>query len=188
MTQSEPKFIGKRISVIQSKQELRIEITQQIERWQEALLIGWIAAWTFCGCVFLYYSFAPAERVQQIYFMILSAVWLFFFVRITKVYIWRKIGKEVITISSGKLSIRNAFGKMGKTQDFLFHNIFKLGLVKKDPTNFFAFLDNSFWIIGGDKVGFNYNGAKIMLGKQLSVKDSELLVRVIESGMREFKK
>lgn len=188
MTQSEPKFIGKRISVWRSKDQLTIEITQQIERWQEALLIGWLAAWSFCGIYFIGYAIIAPDTTQRIFFLLLSAAWLYFFVRITKVFIWRKKGKEIITLSNGKLILKNAFGNKGKSEEFPYHNIFKLGLVKADPTSFFAFLDDSFWIIGGDRVGFNFNGQKIRLGKQLSLNDSELLVRVIESGMREYKK
>jgi hypothetical protein len=51
-----------------------------------------------------------------------------------------------------------------------------------------AFLDDSFWIIGGERVGFNYNGSKRRFGKQLERKDAELLIRVIESSFREFGK
>ena len=187
MNQSEPKFIGKRIAVHRSKQSLKIEIGQQIERWQEALLIAWFSAWSFCGAVFIGYAYTSEDKNQQIFFVVCSSLWLFFFVRIAKVFIWRRIGKEIITINPGEVTIKNAFGRFGRTEKFASHNIFKLGVIKKSPTNFFAFLDDSFWIIGGDKVGFNYNGKKIRLGKQLNVRDTELLVRVIESGLREIK-
>lgn len=187
MNQTEPKFIGKRMSVVKNKEFIRIEVSQQVERWQEALLIAWLAAWTMCGGVFVYYAFGATDFMQRIFFAVLTAMWLYFFVRIAKVFFWRKIGKEVITISHGSLSLQNAFGKRGRVENFSFHNMFKLGLVKQEPTNFFNFLDNSFWIIGGDRIGFSYSGQKIRLGKQLSTKDAEMLIRIIESGMREYK-
>lgn len=187
MNQTDPKFIGKRISVVKNKEAITIEITQQIERWQEALLIAWLAAWTMSGGVFVFYTFGSPDFTQRMFFAVLTAIWLYFFVRIAKVFFWRKFGKEIITISKGNLALQNAFGKKGRVENFSFHNIFKLGLIKSESTNFFAFLDNSFWIIGGDRVGFSYSGQKIRLGKQLATKDAELLVRIIESGMREFK-
>jgi hypothetical protein len=187
MNQTEPKFIGKRMSVIKSKEEIKIEISQQVERWQEALLIAWLLAWTMCGGVFVYYTFGSGDFMQRIFFAVVTAMWLFFFVRIAKVFFWRKMGKEVITVRKGELTLQNAFGKRGRVETFHFHNIFKLGLVKHEPTNFFNFLDNSFWIIGGDRVGFSYGSQKIRLGKQLATRDAEMLVRIIESGMREFK-
>jgi hypothetical protein len=188
MNQTEPKFIGKRIRVMREKQAIQIEINQKIERWQEALLFIWITAWTYCGGVFLYYAFNASSQSEQIFFIISSSLWLFFFIRITKVFLWRRIGKEVIRIDRQGLSIRNAFGSWGKNELFQFHNIFKPGLIKRDPASFLAFLDDSFWIIGGERVGFSYSGRRIQLGKQLSIHDAELLLRVMESAMREYKK
>ena len=101
---------------------------------------------------------------------------------------WRKGGREIIRISKGKLEIMNAYWKRALPETFLIGSIFKLGLIKRNPGNFLAFLDDSFWIIGGEKVGFSHSGAKIRVGKQLSDKDAELLIRVIESGMKEFGK
>ncbi|MFN0031551.1 MAG: hypothetical protein ACKVOR_05275 [Flavobacteriales bacterium] len=187
MTSSEPKFIGKRISVVRSKQELTITITQKIERWQEAMLIGWLAAWVFVGCVFLYYTFTSDDGMQRIFFAVLSAIWSYFLFRISKVLLWRLMGRELLRFNQGKLHLKNAIGKMGRTEEFTFHNIFKLGLIRRDSINFMAFMDESFWIIGGDRVGFKYNGRQHGLGKQLSIRDAELLVRVMESALKEYK-
>ncbi len=188
MNHSEPKFIGKRIRIERSKNDFHIEITQKIERWQEAMLLFWLSAWTFCGGVFLFYAFNATNQTEQLFYIISSSLWLFFFVRISKVFFWRLAGKEIIDISSDGIRIRNSFGKWGKSQLFQQQNIFKLGLIKRESTSFLAFLDDSFWIIGGERVGFNYSGRRIQIGKQLSLRDAELLLRVIESAIREFKK
>ncbi len=183
-----PKFIGKRISVLRSKDDIVITISQQVERWQESLLLAWLLAWAFCGGVFIMYSFIAKEFSERMFFIICVGAWLFFFIRLVKVFLWRRGGREIIRISKGKVSLINAYWKKGKPEVFSMQHIFKLGLIKNEPTSFFAFLDNSFWIIGGDRIGFNYSGEKIRFGKQLSVKDSDLLVRVIESGIKEFGK
>ncbi len=187
MNQTEPKFIGKRIQVLRTKEAIIVEIAQSIERWQEALLFAWILAWTYCGGVFLYYAFNTTSQSEQLFFIISSSLWLFFFVRILKVLLWRKIGKEIIVMGKSEMTIKNAFGQRGKKEIFQYSNIFKLGLIKRDPASFLAFLDDSFWIIGGERVGFSNSGQKIRLGKQLSIKDAELLIRVMESAIREYK-
>ena len=81
----------------------------------------------------------------------------------------------------------NAFGSKGKKEKLKLKAIQKLGIIKSDPGNFLAFLDDSFWIMGGERVGFSYAGSKVRFGKQLSVKDCEYLIRSIEAAMREFK-
>lgn len=188
MSQSAPKFIGKRITVVRSKEDIVITITQQIERWQEALLVTWLLGWTFCGVVFIKYAIETTVFSDRVFFIIATSLWLYFFVKILKVFLWRKGGREIIRISKGQLEIYNAYWKRAMPETFRISNIFKLGLIKRDPANFLAFLDDSFWVIGGERVGFSHSGTKIRVGKQLSIKDAELLVRVIESGMREFGK
>lgn len=188
MNQSAPKFIGKRIRITRSRDAIEIRISQKIERWQEALLIAWLAGWTFCGAVFIYYFATTNEGSERIFFLISSALWLYFFVRILKVVIWRLGGEELILLEPGKLTIRNIFWKWGRREVFPFQQIFKLGLISRSPTSFLAFLDDSFWIIGGEKVGFSFSGRRIQLGKQLATRDAELLVRVIESGIRDLAK
>ncbi len=188
MIKGDSRKIGERIEVRSGKEEIVIRISQRIERWQESLLLLWLLAWTFCGGVFLYYTFTAAAFSDRMFFAISSALWLFFFVRILKVFLWRKGGAEVIRLVPGKLTLKNAFWKRGKEESFALHQIFKLGLIRHSPTSFLAFLDDSFWIMGGDKIGFNYSGKRVQFGKQLSAKDADLLLKVISGGIREFSK
>lgn len=188
MNQTAPKFIGKRISTVRSKEDIVITITQQVQRWQETLLLVWLMGWTFCGVVFIKYAIQTTVASDRIFFIVCSALWAYFFVKMIKVLFWRKGGREIIRISKGKMELYNAFWKKSKLEEFQIKQIFKLGLITRDSGNFLAFLDDSFWIIGGERVGFNYNGSKRRLGKQLERKDAELLIRVIESAFREFGK
>ena len=188
MSQTEPKFMGKRISVLRSKEDIVVTITQQIERWQMSLLMTWLAAWTFCGGVFITYLIKALNFDERMFFVICTGLWAFFMIRLTKVFLWRRSGREIIRISAGKLTLINAYWSKGKTEEFKLNSVFKLGLIKKDPSNFFVFLDDSFWIIGGERVGFSYGGEKIRLGKQLELRDAENLVRILESAIREFSK
>ncbi|MEN9347717.1 MAG: hypothetical protein RLZZ77_1228 [Bacteroidota bacterium] len=188
MSQTEPKFMGKRISVLRSKDDIVVTITQQIERWQMSLLISWLLAWTFCGGVFITYMIKASVFEERIFFVICTGLWAFFMIRLTKVFLWRKGGREIIRISAGTLSLYNAYWSKGKPEDFKLNSVFKLGLIKRDPSNFFAFLDDSFWIIGGERVGFSYGGEKVRLGKQLDLREAENLVRILDSAIREFSK
>jgi hypothetical protein len=187
-----PKFYGKRFIVTRGAGYLQIQILQKVERWQEALLMAWILAWTFCGCVFLYEMIKAPDTKEMFNFRfamgIMVVFWFFIWWRTFKVLLWRLIGREVITFSTGELSVKNAFGKWGRSERFGFDNIFKLGLIKEEPFSLLGFLDNSFWIMGGEKVGFSYASTKVRVGKQLSMKDAEYLIRSIEAAMREFKK
>lgn len=168
--------------------EVHIEIDQKIPRWQESLLLAWLIAWAFCGGVFVYYALQPVPWSDKIFFIISTSLWLYFFVRITKVFLWRRMGKEKIQIRTGEMTIQNAIGNWGRVEHFKLGTIQKLGIIKQDPGNFFVFLDNSFWIIGGEKVGFMKGSTSHRVGKQLSVRESESLVRIMDSAIKAFSK
>lgn len=183
---STPIFIGKRIQIERSKEELKISITQQIERWQEALLYTWILAWTFCGGTFIFYALTAQVSSERIFFGVCSGLWAYFFYRITKVLFWRKMGKEIIVFSKGKMQLQMAFGTRGKKENFDLSKITQLGLVKQDSNSFFYFLDDSFWIMGGDRLGFSHKGVKYRFGKQLSLKDAQQLLRSVDSAVKGY--
>jgi hypothetical protein len=188
MNQTEPKFIGKSISIQRGRDFIEVRISQKILRWQESLLFVWLLGWTFCGSVFIYYALEAEASSDRLFFIICSSLWLFFFVRITKVFLWRRGGVEILRISPGKFTIRNAFWNFGKIQEFHLNHVFKLGMQKKSATSFLAFLDDSFWIMGGDRLGFSYSGQQIQFAKQLTTRDAELLLRVIDGAIREHQK
>ena len=51
-----------------------------------------------------------------------------------------------------------------------------------------AFLDNSFWIMGGDQFQFTYLDKTYLMGKYLSDKDVRSLKMVFEKALRQFAK
>ncbi|MEY3399113.1 MAG: hypothetical protein RL220_1707 [Bacteroidota bacterium] len=188
MTFSEPAFIGKRIEVAREKGKLTITVQQKIARWQEAFLLAWLSAWTFCGLVFVSYFLKAADNSEKFFFGVSTALWFFFWWRIGKVVLWRWYGKEIITIVPGELHIRNAIGKSGRNRVYQSRNIFKLGPLKRDITSFLAFMDQSFWVMGGDRIGFSYSGSKVQFGKQLTPDDAVRLSRTIDHALKEISK
>jgi hypothetical protein len=99
---------------------------------------------------------------------------------------WRKRGEEVLTFTPGKLELRNAFGSKGSSLDIELSKLSQLGMVNQDPNSFFYFLDDSFWVMGGDRLGFVYNGKKYRFGKQLTPRDSQQLLKSVDSAIKGF--
>lgn len=180
-------MLTERISFIRKPDELTVVITQEIPRAKEALLFAWLCAWALVGGAFIYYwRMAPAGSTDRIFFAISTAFWLYFFVRIIKVWLWRRIGKELLRIHGETLSIKDAYGKWGKARIYATEQVRKFGVVPYDFTKFGQFMDRSFWVIGGESLGFEYRGKKIVFGKQLSDRDALQLARIIEKALREI--
>lgn len=184
MAQREEKQISKRVHFVRSPESLVITINQKVERWKESLLMAWLAAWLFCGIYFLAELIATTDSGLKTFLAISLAFWAFFLFRIGKVFFWRILGEEIIEITKETISIRNAMGPFGKKEVFRMNQIRKFGVIKYNSRSFFQFMDESFWIIGGDKFGFEYGGKRIQFGKQLNPKEVTALGRMLEKLFR----
>lgn len=183
----QPKMLSERISFLRKPEELTVVITQQVSRGKEALLFTWLLAWFFVGSVFIYFWLhTEPGSSDRIFFAVSSAFWAYFFVKILKVFIWRKIGKELIRLKGEQFSIRNAYGKFGRPQLYHTERMKKFGVIPYDFTKFGQFMDRASWVIGGDMLGFEFNGKPIGFGKQLSEKEAAQLGRIIEKALREI--
>ena len=186
MKKMEEKQVSERLYFKRNNEELQIEITQQIPRIKETLLITWLVAWLVCGLVFIG-SWLESTGDQSMFLGISVAFWAFFMFRIGKVYFWRKKGKEIIRFKEGLLTIQNAIGSKGKVSSFRIQNINSFGQIAMNQGNFLQSLDFSFWVIGGDRLGFNYESQKIRFGKQLNDKEITVLARIFEKAIKSFK-
>jgi hypothetical protein len=181
-----PKMLSDRISFSRDPEKLTVVITQEIPRSKEALLFAWIVAWMGVGSVFIYYwMIADTGSSDRIFFAVSSAFWVYFFVRIFKVILWRKIGRELIMVKGETLTITNAYSKFGKPQHYHTGNVQRFGVIPYDFTKFGQFMDRASWVIGGETLGFEHLGRKVLFGKQLGDREAAQLARIIEKALRE---
>ena len=111
------KTIGKRISIAEHGDATTIVIAQTIPPSQQIALEAWFGGWLGLGGLIGYGAFASAGDERNM-LVICLAFWTYFFVRILKVILWRRIGSEVIRISAKQILIKNAFKKKGKERYF----------------------------------------------------------------------
>jgi hypothetical protein len=177
-----PKTIGNRINIIEATdKELKVVIFAQMEKWKETLLMAWLLAWTFCGVYFVYELITGDYNADyRLFFIILLSFWLYYEVKITKAYLWRKFGKELIRISEDRLFIKNDIRSYGKMNEYFKENIKQFGLINLSEKSFKKASENSYWVVGGDTIGFEYMGKKIVFAKQLDDHDSKQLIKVIQ--------
>ena len=180
---SKSKFIGKRICVDEHKDAMTITIASTITKVQQISLEMWLGAWTGLGVLMGYgaYTFLGDERI---FYLGGFVFWAFFWIRIAKVVAWRRIGKEIITISRNKLIIKNAFGEKGRERTFVIPEMGEVGYQENNSTSFLQSLDNSYWILGGDTLHFKYEGKIHVFGKQLPNHDSAQLANVANKSMK----
>lgn len=181
------RIISERISVDDTK-SFSLVILGKTERWKESLLLFWVLAWTFSGSVFIYYYFADNPLQYSIPLLIMIAFWLYFELRITKVFYWRRKGFEHIQFKDKELSIRNSLLGMGKTKAYELNGIEGFFEIEYSSKNFFQFMEHSFWVIGGQRLYFNYFGKRVELGMQLNELEIKKTLSLLNGQLKISKK
>jgi hypothetical protein len=67
-------------------------------------------------------------------------------------------------------------------------NIQKLGLLAVDERSWKWQLDQSGWMIGGERLGFEHLGRKIIFGKGLSDEEARQLVPLLKHALSQERK
>lgn len=183
---AESQWIGKRISYVWHPDALTVIIDQSIPARQMRLLTFWLVAWYAVGAAFVHSARVASTEDERMFIMISLAFWLYFAFRVTKVWVWRRIGREMLRVTADGVSVKDAFGNLGRARFYLMGNIKKLEVVRRDPTKFLHSLDMSFWTIGGNMLSFKYLRTSVSFGKQLPEQDALKLARVLDQAFRKF--
>lgn len=181
------KTIGQRISIAEHSDAITIAISANIPPSQQIALEAWFGAWLGLGGLMTYGAYSSSGD-ERMYLLVSLAFWAFFFVRILKVILWRRMGSEIIRISTKEMMIKDAFKTKGKERFYFLESIGKLEAVERNETSFFGSLDQSFWILGGDNIHFNYKSKTHVLGKQLSKSDAMQLSNYLNKSIARYLK
>lgn len=185
MTNQTIQSLGERVTYAWHESSLTIIIDQKIPIQQRLMLEGWFLAWMAVG-VSMAIAMVGSSGSDRSFFLIFMAFWTFFAFRVLKVVLWRRMGREMVRITSEGMTVKNAFGDWGRARFFIKENIKKMEVVRRNPSNFLQNLDQSFWIMGGDSLQFTYLRSRFVLGKQLPEKDAAKLARLIDQALRKF--
>lgn len=185
MSSAPIQSIGERITFAWHEDALTVIINQHIPRTQRMMLEGWFLAWLGVGAA-VTMEMSNAIGNDRTFFLIFMAFWAFFAFRVLKVIAWRRTGREMLRITSEGMSVKNAFGDLGRARFFLKENIKKMEVIQRDPAKFMQNLDQSFWIMGGDSLQFTYLRSRFVLGKQLTAKDAAQLAKLIDKALHKF--
>ena len=181
------KLIGDRVSYKVHEDYSTIVISTNIDKWKEALLLTWLVGWTICGSVFFYFLFVgDFVKEEKLMLLVMCVFWLFFEIRIGKVYLWRKSGMEFIKIDKDIMTIKKSIKGFGKAIPYQLGRIKNVQGLELNPKGFSKSMNDSFWVIGQGTVRFFYNEKEVRFGAQLSTKDAEKLARAVKKFVREY--
>ena len=112
--------------------------------------------------------------------MVYLGFWAYFEYKVVNVWLWRKFGKERIRIIGDELEIKNDVLGYGKVRRYFISNIKDFGLIQYKDSSFSTVYGRSFWVIGGESLGFDHLGENVAFGRQLETRDAEQMAKVLK--------
>ena len=183
------EYLSEKVSVDRSAGRMSVAISGRATSGQHALLIAWALAWLACGIIVIVYR----QRVQdgaaeKQYLLAFLAFWAYFLVAIGRAVLWRLKGFELWRIKDGMLVIKDSLFGYGKANTYFTENIQKLGLIAADPTSWKYQWNQSAWVIGGERLGFEHLGKKVAFGKNLNDDEARRLTVLLKEALKEQRK
>ncbi|MFZ5552214.1 MAG: hypothetical protein ACOZCO_03790 [Bacteroidota bacterium] len=180
---SKVKKLSDRVSWKEHDAYTTIVISPRLERGKETLLTTWVLAWTVIGIIFIVQLFLEYTREEKLYMIVFLTFWAYYEYRVGYVWMWRRKGVELIKIEDGKLTYKRSINKYGKAYSFFLDNIRNFGKMEKEES-FFKELERSFWVIGGERLGFEYQQKTVKFGVQLSDEETNKLENFLKSILK----
>lgn len=183
MTETKMIQWSERVSYRADKEGAELMINGKVERWKESLLAMWLLAWFFCGVVvFNEFLFAEGREFRLMLFVFLI-FWAYYLWRIGKVWRYRTKGFERISLRDGELRVMvKVWGKPVEKRYF----IENMGPLKKIeiPQRSFAFThENMWWVMGGERLGFDYSDKLVRFAMQLNDQDTAAVLRFFKKHL-----
>ena len=183
------EFLSERVSVDRKDGRTSVVISARYPRGKEAVLVAWTVAWMLCGLYIMYArtEFADGDPVRQ-YLLVFLAFWLYFMIKVGRATLWRLKGFEMWRIKDGAVTIKDSLFGYGKASTYFVDNIQKLGPIDIDPSSWKQQWSTSIWVIGGERLGFEHLGKKVVFGKGLDEVEAKKLVVVLKNALKQERK
>lgn len=179
------EYLSERVSVDRRDDRVSVVISARVPRGKEALLVAWSLAWLLCGLYVLYErTRIPAGEPLRQFLLAFLAFWAYFLLMIGRATLWRLKGFELWRIKDGTLTIKDSLFGFGKAHHYFVDNIQKLGMLTMDRSSWKWQWNESPWVIGGERLGFEHAGRKVVFGKNLTDEEARRLVPVLKQALR----
>lgn len=179
------EYLSERVSIERSEGRTSVVISARLPKAKEALLVTWTVAWSLCGLYILYArsEMTPGDPLRQ-YLLAFLAFWAYFLLKIGRATLWRLKGFELWRIKGGSVTIKDSLFGYGKANTYFVDNIQRLGLLDRDPNSWKTQWNESNWVVGGERLGFEHVGKRVVFGKGLTDDEARRLLPILKEALR----
>ena len=179
--------IGERILVSSQGDRWIATIASTIPTWQRQSLEIWFGAWMGLGAMLAYgvYTYPGSERN---FYLICMGFWAFFALKAYRAVRWRRTGVEVIQLNKEGLEFRLDHGpKKGQPNYHQLKSIEQAIVPEPNPRSFMESMEQQFWVVGGERIHLQIGGKTHVFGKQLPLRDAQLLAKEFNKKVQKLK-
>jgi hypothetical protein len=177
-------YIGKRISIKRKESgETSIVILSSSgnrDKIKKLTFFIVFVLWSLSGIVVLTQYFLLKDQQQRVMLIVWMGFWAYFEYKIFKGMMWRNSGMEKIKIKERKLFYKRDVAGRGKIHVYDFDFIKDLRVLEPKE-GFLEQMNDSYWVIAGERIAFDYYGKEIKFGIQLEADDAKALHKLIKS-------
>ncbi|MBU2020263.1 MAG: hypothetical protein KJ941_11515 [Bacteroidetes bacterium] len=183
------KWIGERISFHEKNDISTFVIYPERKAWALSLMGAWCAMWLTIGIVMTWAFFTlKLTESEQIIVVVFMSFWLYYAQRVGRSFLWMLWGKEMLKINLTELTYKKAIRSYGKAQPYFHENISKIRLSIPEENSIQSVWENSPWVVGGERIEFDYLGKVIRLGRKINEKDAKLLFQILVKRVETFQR
>lgn len=176
---------GAKVSVDKTDEGTVFTIYPQIQPWQTVALVAWIVIWTICGMVLFFGASINATAEQKLFLMVFAVFWAYFLFYSVRTLMWYRSGVEYLRVGRDTLDYKRSWRTYGKVFSYDLQTMRNLGLVNYGKNTFAKTYHDAFWTLGGEMIGFEYIGKKVVLGRRLSEADAKRIIDAIAAAGRQ---
>lgn len=177
------EYIGERISIKRIETETSIVILSTVDKIKKKLLIAWFTLWTICGIIVFTQYFTITDEQTKVAVLVWLGFWAYFEYKTFSAVMWRSFGVEKIKLRDRKLFYKKDIRGKGKIKVYEFDFMKEFRVIESKENSFYENLNNSYWVIAGEKLAFDYYGKEIKFGIQLNEADAKALFKLIHGKL-----
>ncbi|MCB0793382.1 MAG: hypothetical protein KDB88_01475 [Flavobacteriales bacterium] len=177
------RFLSDRVSMEETEGATSVVISARLKPAARTLLVTWTLAWTLCGAYMMWELIRmPPGEIRQ-YLLVFMAFWLYFEIRIGRALLWRLYGFELLRIKDGVFTIKDSIWGFGTARDHFLENVNDLRVLDIDEASWKWQMNESFWVIGGERLQFEHLGRTQAFGKGLTAEESRAVLKELQRAI-----
>ena len=179
------EYIGKRISIKRKEKETSIVILTEVNKMKRTLLFCWFFLWSASGVIIFTQSFMIQDENTKVAVIVWLGFWAYFEYKIFKAYMWRRFGLEKVKLRDNKLFYKRDVAGKGKIKVYEYDFIKDFRIIDKKERSFIDNLNDSYWVVAGERIAFDYYGKEIKLGLQVDDVETAGLYKLLKHEIKQ---